>query len=171
MRKDTILVPVDYTGCAYEVVASAADLAGRLQANVVLLYVVKLPAGLPADTLIHPHGSAEAVKAIEYLDKDAQEHLEPLANVFVDAGCGVRIALRHGEIVDAILEAAKDVHATMIVMGTHGRTGLRRLVEGSVAESVMRRSPCPVTTIRAQAPDDHPGLSDAQEQALDEAVG
>lgn len=171
MRKDTILVPVDYTGCAYEVVATAADIAGRLKADVVLLYVVKLPAGLPADTMIHPYGSAEAVKAIEYLDGDAKEHLEPLTGVFVDAGCGVRIALKHGEIIEAILDTAEQVGASMIIMGTHGRRGLRRLVEGSVAENVMRRAPCPVTTVRTQAPDQHPGLSDAQEQALNEAVG
>ncbi len=171
MRKDTILVPVDYTGCAYEVVASAADLAGRLKADVVLLYVVKLPAGLPADTLIHPHGSAEAVKAVEYLDSDAQKHLEPLSNVFVDAGCGVRIALKHGEVVEAILDVAREVGASMIIMGTHGRTGLRRIVEGSVAENVMRRATCPVTTIRTQQPEEHPGLTEAQQQALSESAG
>ena len=171
MRKDNILVPVDYTGCAYEVAAAAADLAGRLKADVVLLYVVKLPAGLPADTMIHPHGSAEAVKAIEYLDADAKLHLDPLANIFLDAGCGVRIALKHGDIVEAILDSAHELKADMIVMGTHGRRGLRRWVEGSVAENVMRRAPCPVMTIRTQGEDDHPGLSEAQEQALTEAVG
>ncbi|RME22566.1 MAG: universal stress protein [Deltaproteobacteria bacterium] len=171
MTTDTILVPVDYTGCAFEVAATASDIASRLGAEVVLLNVVKLPAGLPADTMIHPHGSAMAVKAIEYLDQDARDHLEPLTALFVDAGCKVRIALRHGETVDAILAAARDVGATMIIMGTHGRRGLRRLVEGSVAEAVMRRAEIPVVTIRTQAPESHPGLSPAQQQALEETTG
>ncbi len=171
MSTDTILVPVDYSGCAFEVAASASDIAGRLGADVVLLYVVKLPAGLPADTMIHPHGSAMAMKAIEYLDDDAREHLKPLAALFEDAGCTVQIALRHGEIADAVLTAAKDVGATLIIMGTHGRRGLRRLVEGSVAESVMRKATCPVMTVRTQAPESHPGLSEAQQRALEETTG
>lgn len=171
MLKDTFLVPVDWTGCAFEVAATAADIAGRMDADIVLLYVVRLPAGLSPDTMIHPHGSEQAMRAIEYLDEDAKEHLEPLAQIFKDAGCGVKIALQHGDVTDAILATADTVNARMIVMGTHGRKGLRRLVEGSVAEGVLRRADCPVLCVRSQAPDDHPGLSEAQEQALAESAG
>ena len=171
MQKDTILVPVDFTGCAFEVVASAADIAGRLDSNVALLYVVKLPAGLSPDTMIHPHGSEGAIKAIEYLDEDARQHLEPFVQIFKDAGCEVGITLGHGDVCNAILESCDKVGSSMIIMGTHGRRGLRRLVEGSVAENVIRKANCPVVTIRTLAPDEHPGLSEAQEQALIESAG
>ena len=171
MSQDTILVPVDYTGCAYEVAATGADLAGRLKAEVVLLFVVKLPAGLRPETMIHPHGSGEAVSAARYLDEDAKVHLEPIAAIFRDAGCPVRVALQHGEVAQAILATAREVQATMIIMGTHGRQGLRRVLEGSVAEAVMRQAVCPVMVVRAQNPEAHPGLSEAQEQVLDETVG
>lgn len=171
MQKDTILVPVDFTGCAYEVVASAADLAGRLGSDVVLLYVVKMPAGLSPDTMIHPHGSVGAVKAIQYLDEDARQHLEPFVRIFQDAGCAVGIALEHGDVTEAILNACTRVGSSMIIMGTHGRKGLRRLVEGSVAESVIRRANCPVLTVRTLEPETHPGLSEAQQQALSESAG
>lgn len=171
MRNDTILVPVDYSGCAYEVVAAASDIAGRLGADVVMLCVVDLPASLSSQAIVHPYGSDEAVRAGEYLDADARAHLEPLTQVFLDAGCDVRIALKHGSPAQAILDTAAQVHASMIIMGTHGRTGVRRLVEGSVAEAVIRKADCPVTTIRTQAPQEHPGMSDAQLQALDEALG
>lgn len=171
MKKDTILVPVDFTGSAFEVVASAAAIAGRLNSDVALLYVVKLPAGLSPDTMIHPHGSEGAIKAIEYLDEDARQHLQPFVQIFKDAGCDVGITLGHGDICSAILESCDTVGASMIIMGTHGRKGLRRLVEGSVAEDVIRRASCPVITIRTQAPTEHPGLSEAQEQALIESAG
>lgn len=171
MQKDTILVPVDYTGCAYEVVASAADLAGRLGSDVVLLYVVKMPAGLSPDAVIHPHGSPGAIKAVEYLDEDARAHLDPFVQIFRDAGCAVSIALEHGDVCEAILSACTRTGASLIIMGTHGRKGLRRLVEGSVAESVIRQANCPVVTVRTQEPDSHPGLSEAQEQALNESAG
>ena len=54
----------------------------------------------------------------------------------------------YGDPRDAILEAAANVHAGLIVMGTHGRRGVSRFVIGSVAENVVRRAPCPVLTIR-----------------------
>ena len=59
----------------------------------------------------------------------------------------------------------------MIVMGTHGRTGLKRLWAGSVAEQVLRQSPCPVTVVRTADAGVHPGLTAAQQSAEDESQG
>ena len=171
MSRDKTLVPIDFTGGAYEVVATAADIAGRLGNDVVLLYVVKLPAGLPPGARLHPHGSPGAVDAPQFLDDDARAHLDPFALIFQAAGCSVEITLEHGEVSEAILAACARIGAGMIIMGTHGRRGLRRLVEGSVAEQVIRRADCPVLVVRTKKPDDHPGLSEAQEQALAESSG
>lgn len=166
MPRDKLLIPVDFTGPTDEVIRFAVELAGRLAVDVVLLYVVRLPAGLPAGATLHPHGSAGAVDALAFLDQDAREHLDPLARRFQERGCAVEIALEHGEIPDAILDAAGRIGAWMIVMGTHGRRGLRRLVEGSVAEQVIRRATAPVVVVRSEASDPQPGLSAAQRQAL-----
>lgn len=169
--KERMLVPVDYTGCAYEVVGSAAELAGRLGTDVVLLNVVEVPDGVVASALIHPTGSPDALEAVDYLDEDARSHLQEYVAVFSETGVKAEIALRHGDCVDAILETADAIGAMMIVMGTHGRTGIKRLIGGSVAESVIRRAMCPVTVIRTLAPDAHPGRSDAQTRVDTEACG
>ncbi|MFT5686986.1 MAG: universal stress protein A [Myxococcota bacterium] len=172
MKSDIILVPMDYTGCAYEVAGFVSDIAGRLGAEVVLLHVVSMPLGVAEGTLIHPYDTlGDGIPLASYLDEDAYEHLKPLARVFEDAGCKVKVAVRHGEPAHAILQAADDLTVSMIAMGTHGRKGLRRLIEGSVAEAVIRQASCPVITVRTQNPTEHPGRTAAQFQAEAEALG
>ena len=61
-----------------------------------------------------------------------------------------RSLLREGPAVEAILEAAASERASLIVMGTHGRTGVTHMLMGSVAERVVRSAPCPVLTVRRQ---------------------
>ncbi len=172
MISDIFLVPMDYTGCAYEVAGAVSDIAGRLGAEVVLFHVVSMPLGVAEGTLVHPLNTMDdGIPLATYLDEDAYQHLEPLAQVFEDAGCKVKVAVRHGDPAEAILQAAEDVNATMIAMGTHGRQGLRRLIEGSVAETVIRHANCPVLTVRAQNPETHSGLTAAQLQAEAETLG
>ena len=174
MKRDTILVPMDYTGCAYEVAAAVSDIAGRLGASVILLHAIEIPVGVDPTTLIHPMDDLpehDSIPLAQYLDEDAREHLTPLAQVFTDAGCSVQVAVRSGDPARAILDAAEELHATMIAMGTHGRKGLRRWLEGSVAETVIREARCPVLTVRAQAPEAHSGRTAAQIQADAESNG
>jgi nucleotide-binding universal stress UspA family protein len=59
--------------------------------------------------------------------------------------------MTEGDAVDEILRVARDADADLIVLGTHGRTGLGRLLMGSVAEQVVRRAPCPVLVVKAPA--------------------
>jgi nucleotide-binding universal stress UspA family protein len=66
----------------------------------------------------------------------------------------VQHLLAEGDPATAILRAARDNHCDLIVMGTHGRTGLRRLLMGSVAEQVVRKAPCLVLTVKAGGPAD-----------------
>jgi nucleotide-binding universal stress UspA family protein len=166
-----ILVPIDFAGCAYDVVATAAVLAGGLQAEVVLLYVVQLPAGVGAETVVHPHGSERAQTALDLLRDDARAHIEPLAEVFADHGVPVSHVLRRGDVVEGILKTANDVDADVIIMGTHGRKGLHRFILGSVAEQVIRRAEIPVTTVRAKDPGSHAGFDAAQLQVQGESLG
>jgi nucleotide-binding universal stress UspA family protein len=72
----------------------------------------------------------------------------------VEARCGKvkvgELLVMDGDPRDAILEAAKRIGADLIIMGSHGRRGLSRALLGSVAESIVRRAPCPVLTLRAE---------------------
>lgn len=70
---------------------------------------------------------------------------------------GIRVArrLEQGEASAQILKVAGEVKADLIVMGTHGRGGVSRLLIGSVAEEVLRKAPCPVLTVKAPFPAEH----------------
>ena len=63
-----------------------------------------------------------------------------------------RLIVLPGDARDAILQVADEIHADMIVMGTHGRRGISHLVLGSVAEEIVRRATCPVVTVRQEKP-------------------
>jgi hypothetical protein len=74
----------------------------------------------------------------------------PPANVWVER------RVEEGDAVEAILRVAQEVRADLLVMGTHGRTGLGRLLMGSVAEQVVRKAACPVLTVKAPFPQTAP---------------
>lgn len=153
-----LLVPLDYTGCAEEVIDVAARLGKALDAELALLYVVTAPPNSPA-----------LVRSA--LNQDAQEHLEELAGTLQRVGLRTSIHVRQGAPADVIVSTAATEKASMIVMGTHGRTGLQRLWAGSVAEQVLRHSPCPVTVVRTASAASHPGKTDAQRAAEVETQG
>jgi nucleotide-binding universal stress UspA family protein len=83
---------------------------------------------------------------------------------------GEKVPVEHqllfvGDPAAEILRVAQAVKADLIVLGTHGRTGLGRLLMGSVAEQVVRRAPCPVVTVKAPLPQGGPGEGPARETA------
>lgn len=72
-----------------------------------------------------------------------------------EGGLAVEYRLEYGEPGTVILAVAQEINADLIVMATHGRTGLRRLLMGSVAEHIVRRAPCPVLTLRTPQAVEH----------------
>jgi nucleotide-binding universal stress UspA family protein len=66
-------------------------------------------------------------------------------------GIDARAVLKHGPAADGLVEAVADAHADLLVVGTHGRTGLERALLGSVAEAVVRKAPCAVLTVKPRA--------------------
>ena len=97
--------------------------------------------------------------------------LEPFRMQLAAEDIRVTHFLGHGDVVEAILTAAKEVDAGMIVMGTHGRKGLERIMLGSVAEQVIRRASRPVMVVRSQDLSVHPGPSETVKRVQDEADG
>src|SRR5919198_2663943 len=111
-------------------------------------------------------GSAEGVVLPpnpEEFRRAAQEQLDrvtvPHANVRAER------RLEQGDAVTEILRIAQEAHVDLIVLGTHGRTGLGRLLMGSVAEQVVRQAACPVLTVKAPFPGTAPGPGAAAAEA------
>jgi nucleotide-binding universal stress UspA family protein len=137
----TILFPTDFSENAQQVFALACSLARDCGARIVVLYVMPPPLGHESMQARHnPEEYREAPR------KALDELKAPDENVHVERRLG------EGDAPTQILEVATDIKAGLIVMGTHGRTGLGRLLLGSVAEQVLRKATCPVLTVRIPFP-------------------
>ena len=79
--------------------------------------------------------------------------LEALSTRFIDPGVQTNWIVKHGKSYQEIVKAAKKLKADMIVISTHGYTGLKHTIMGSTAERVVRHAPCPVLVLRAEAED------------------
>jgi universal stress protein A len=140
----SILCPTDHSSCAHEALDDAIGLAKRFEASLTLVHVCYIPVGFYAEASVLysdelNRGAVEAAKAeLEKLKADAERELgRPVV-------AKVRIGPPYAEIVDEAREGAYD----LIVIGTHGRTGLKHFMLGSVAERVVRLAPCRVLTVR-----------------------
>lgn len=135
MKKHLILCPVDYSASTEPAISLAADLAVVNKSKVVLLHVIE-----PGDDPIsiaedHVHQFQERIRD-HYLDLNDIEYQH---------------LTRHGDPADVVIEYVNKHGADLIVMGTHGRTGLASLVVGSVAKKVMANANCPVVTVKLPA--------------------
>ena len=138
-RFKKILCPVDFDQNSLVALRLASELAQEGNANLRLLHVFAMP---PGPEVALPFGKMEA---------SARTKLERLARRRVGRKARYEVDVMMGDPGVEILQAAKRWGASLIVMATHGRKGLRRLVLGSVAERVVREAPCPVLTVRPQA--------------------
>ncbi len=140
-----ILCPVDFSETSDQALAYATELARQFQAGIKLLHVIQLPAH-PMDTNdLMPLEDFETEYAARF-----QAQLEGLVQRERDKGVEVEGLQTTGIPHDEIIHAAEELNADLIVMGTHGRTGLAHFLIGSVAERVVRMSPLPVLTVRAK---------------------
>ena len=144
---DDILIPTDGSSPADEAVSEGLELAAQTDATVHALYVVE-PIPLGRFAAGGRSASGEWGDVIDEQRAEGEEATAAVAEAAVERDLEVETAVRHGKPAAEILEYADEEGVDAIVMGTHGRTGADRLVIGSVAEQVVRRSPVPVTTIR-----------------------
>ena len=147
MQIKTILVPFDFGEPSHRALAHAEALAERFGAVVHLLHVVPNPflAG-------YIPGSADVAfplppDVIDGLLKDAEARLGRVLAAPEHQAFRARAFVTSGDPRTEVLEHAAREHADLIVMGTHGRTGVGHVVLGSVAERVVRAAPCPVLTV------------------------
>ncbi len=147
MTTQHILVPIDFGDCTHGLVEQASSLARSLDARLTLLHVTDPPEGLGG---LEFDADGEQRTSQELLDQEAQDRLRGYAALAQQAGVSVTTRVVHGEAAERILLGVRQFDADMLVMGTHGRRGLARLVLGSVAETVLRESPIPVVTVRTR---------------------
>lgn len=138
-----VLVPLDGSRVAEAILPFIEQIAGPLDMEVLLVRVVPLTSTDVAAMAKEAQRGEPILKEL-----DAQGYLEPLVASLkakaVRAGARVRI----GDPATEIVAAAKEINADLIAMTTHGRSGLGRLLFGSVAEAVLRGSPIPVFLLR-----------------------
>lgn len=139
----TILVPTDFSKAADHALEYAAVLAQPLDATVHLLHVIGAPVlGVPE------LGTAYMATMMERLTGTAQAELDARLAAYRGR---IELGPPHietGDARDMIDRVAERISADLIVMGSHGRRGLSRMLLGSVAEAVVRSSPCPVLVAR-----------------------
>jgi universal stress protein A len=139
-----VLCPIDFSEHSLAALDVALKIAQQNDAALCLLNVVILPAVA---------AGVQTVPTEPYpdLEKGRQEQWVKLARERIPATVRYETLVVNGDPAEAVLKAARDLNADLIVMGTHGRKGLSHLVLGSVAERVIRESPIPVLTAHSTA--------------------
>ncbi len=139
-----ILCPIDFSDASRAALETAADLAKRFGASLTLFHAYPVPG------YTFPDGSFVASsKMLDELAEQARRHLEEWKGIAASLGVPAAEAITAvGEPAHEIVTWSKEHAADLVVLGTHGRTGLTHALMGSVAERVVRRAPCPVLTVR-----------------------
>jgi nucleotide-binding universal stress UspA family protein len=141
----TILAPTDFSPASEVGLEYAIDLARQFHARLVLMSAVEVPA-----LMIGPHSYETSMyldTLRDELQQTAEKRLAEWAGIARKRTLEAQTVLSVGAPHQLILQAAKKFKVDLIVMSTHGRTGVSHLLLGSVAEKVVRTAPCPVLTV------------------------
>jgi universal stress protein A len=138
MAAKTILFPTDFSTASDAALSHAASLAKSAGAKLLILHVEEPPLAYGGGELYYglPEPNSERIQAM-------LEDVKP-----ADVAVPFEHRLTMGDPAGEVVRIADEEKCEMIVMGTHGRTGLTRLLMGSVAEQIVRRAPCPVLIYR-----------------------
>ena len=141
-----ILIPVDLSLYSMVAVQYGQEIAELFDAEVIITHVNERER--------HAETTAQSPDFPEKLEPERRKRImEVIQHQLVDRNLvsrSVRIDVRFGSPVREIMKAAEELHADLIIMSTHGRTGLRHVLLGSVAEKVVRFAKCPVLTIKPE---------------------
>lgn len=140
MHWDRILIATDGSKYSDVAVAKAIDLAKLHGSGITIISVVNVTEEL----------MAQAPAAVEKLVKKAEKIVEVIVKIAAESGIEAEGLVREGEPCKIITEIAKNYDVDIIIMGSHGRTGLSRLLMGSVTERVVRYAECAVLIVKAK---------------------
>jgi nucleotide-binding universal stress UspA family protein len=147
-----IVVPLDGSELAEQALAPALTLGRRARGDVIFLRVpvmetIFVPAPMPTGLgLLWPDQSLERSRAA------AHDYLKGLQTAHHPPGVTIRTHLAEGDVASVIVDTAATAQADLLVMSTHGYSGVTRWLLGSVTEKVLRHAPCPVFVVRSTAP-------------------
>jgi nucleotide-binding universal stress UspA family protein len=145
MQIRTILYTTDFSESSKVTFPMAYSLARDHGARLIVLHVV--PSGTYQILNLAQLGQGESERQFEDDIRHQLLRLQP-----PDNRVPMEYKLAEGEPGASIVKVAEDMHCDLIVLGTHGRTGFRRVLMGSVAEHVMRTAPCPVLVVKGPVP-------------------
>jgi len=140
-----ILMPTDGSACSQKAISEGLDVAKSMGASVTFLYAVE---NISSTLWISPESVPYGLELIEDLKRVGGEALSKASELAKAAGVDAETKLVETRPVEAILAEAKN--HDLIVMGTHGRSGLDRFMLGSVTEAVLQRSNKPVLVLRSK---------------------
>lgn len=146
MQIRTILVPTDFSECGNYALSYAASLARMFGASIICVHVIE-----PMVRTVGYSGMTEPLPIADITDQledSAGRELPKIAEREEYAGLKTEEVIVHGEAAAEIVRVAKDKNVDLIVVSSHGRTGLGRILFGSTAEAVVRHAPCPVLVVK-----------------------
>jgi nucleotide-binding universal stress UspA family protein len=146
MQIRSILLPTDFSECGNYALSYAASLARTFRASIICVHVIE-----PMVPTVGYSGMTEPLPIADITDQledSAERELPKIARCEECAGLEIEELIVHGEAAAEIVRVAKDRNVDLIVVSSHGRTGLGRILFGSTAEAVVRHASCPVLVVK-----------------------
>ncbi len=146
MEIRTILLPTDFSECANYALSYATSLARQAGAKIICVHAIE-----PAVPTVGYTGMTEPLPIVdisEQLENAAERELPKIAEHEECSGLDVEELIVHGDAASEIVRVGKERGVDLIVISSHGRTGLGRILFGSTAESVVRHAHCPVLVVK-----------------------
>ncbi len=140
-----IIAPTDFSEPAGQGLQAAIEMASKFDARLMLIHVVDT---VPTISGTHLMSGANAVQMQEQMQDNARKHIENLIRSEVPEQIPCEYKIVSGKPADEIIRLCQEASADLIVIATHGYSGMERFIFGSVAERVMRKAECPVLSIR-----------------------
>lgn len=139
-----ILVPIDFSNYSKNALKYAVNFAKKFNSKIYLVYVVE-PVIYPSDFSM---GQVTFPVSDIEMNERAKDELESLAKTEIGSQFEVETVIKTGKPFVEINETASELDIDLIIIATHGHTGMEHLLFGSTAEKVVRKAPCPVLTLR-----------------------
>lgn len=146
MQIRSILLPTDFSECGNFARSYAASLARKFGASIIAVHVIE-----PMVPTLGYSGMTEPLPIADIADQletSAERELPRIAESEDCSGLEIEEVIVHGEAAAEIVRVAKDRNVDLIVLSSHGRTGLGRILFGSTAEAVVRHASCPVLVVK-----------------------
>jgi nucleotide-binding universal stress UspA family protein len=152
MEIRSILLPTDFSDCASYALSYATSLARQFSARIICVHVIE-----PVVPAVGYTGMAEPLPLAdisEQLETSAERELPKIAGCEECRGLELEEVIAHGDAASEIVRVAREHDVDLIIISSHGRTGLGRILFGSTAESVVRHAHCPVLVVKPPSESD-----------------